>query len=177
MITQKEESLIKCLNKVGLRELPPALEKGSADSFLTAIVLTKRMNGTEAYCYAENDGDNKPTIKIDYGPSIGIVEIVSVHPVQRIDSRVVPYLRNDEEIVQYLCKNRYNKDDIEKMLDDTNKTSDMIKKDRATVRSYILKTAIELQKLKVQEEERVEEIKNYSKRIKNGKSKKEKTDD
>lgn len=177
MISQKEESLQQCLQKVGLRELPPALEKGSTDSFLTAIVLTKRMNGTEAYCYAENDGDNKPTIKIDYGSSIGIVEIVSVHPVQRIDSRVVPHFRNDEEIVQYLCKNRYDKADIENLLDNTGKTSYMIEKDRATVRSYILKTAIEFQKLNAKEEERVEEIKNYSKRIKNGKPKKEKIDD
>lgn len=177
MISQKEESLQACLQKVGLRVLPPALEKGSNDSFLTAIVLTKRMNGTEAYCYAENDGDNKPSIKIDYGPSVSIASIEAVYPVQRIDSRVVPHLRNDEEIVQYLCKNRYDTADIEKLLDNAGKTSDMIEKDRATVRSYILKTAIEFKKLNAKEEERVEEIKNYSKRIKNGKSKKEKTDD
>lgn len=169
----KEISLQECLRKTGLRELPEPVAEGDYDryTFLSAIVLTVRMNGTEAYCVAENDGTGL-SIKHDFGPCSAIREITAVYPLQRLDRRVVPDLRTDEAIMQYLCKNKFSAEEIAALLSRDGKTDAQIKADRDKIRQYIVKTAVDENNRKKQEESRVAEVKSYKSRIsKNGKRK------
>ena len=168
MIGIKEETLQMALQKTGLRELPKALKPSDMQTFLSAIVLTKRINGIESYAYAENDGDGGINIKEDFGPCVRIQSIESIHPVKTIDRKILPDLRSDKQIVEYLCKSRYDKNEIEGLLSKDGKTIEQIKEDRAIIKGYISKQAIDFAKRKDAEESRVNEMKSYKSRVDNG---------
>lgn len=165
MITQKEESLQTALQKCGLRELPKAIKLEDTRMCMSAIMLTKRVNGTEAYVYAENDGNGNLSIVADYGPCVAIYSIESIHPVKMLDKKIMPDLRSDKQIIEYLCKSAYDRSEIEPLLSKEGKTAEQIKADRETVRQYIGKVAVGFAKRQQAEAERVDEIKNYKSRI------------
>lgn len=169
MITIKEASLQECLQVAGLIELPRSISPDENVAFMKAIVLTLRTNGQEAYCIAENDGDNGLSIVSDFGPSVAIRSIISIHPTQMIDKKVLPDFRSDKQIISYLCKSHYDNVLIERLLSKKDKTPEQIKADRDTIRGYVFKIAIEAAKKKENERERVENIKSYTSRIKNEK--------
>ena len=171
----KDESLYQCLQKTGLRELPDAVTQQDNDkyTYLTAIVLTVRTNGMEAYCVAENDGAGL-SVKHDYGPCAAIREIKAVYPVRKLDRSVVPDLRNDAEIKQYLCKSLYSTQEIDALLSTDGKSPEQIKSDRDKIFQYVVKASVDFSNRKKQETERVAEVKSYKSRIKKdvkGKSK------
>lgn len=168
MISQKEESLQLALQKTGLRKLPKAMKQDGTQTFLSAIVLTRRSNGTEAYAYAENDGDGKPHIKKDFGPCVTIASIEEVYPVQILDKKVIPDLRSDKQIMEYLSKGGYERSEIETLLSRADKTSEQINSDRNKVKQYVTRVAIECERRRAQEEERVAKIRSYKSRINNG---------
>lgn len=174
----KEESLYQCLQKTGLRELPEAFSPADNDkyTYLSAIVLTARTNGMEAYCVAENDGTGL-SVKHDYGPCAAIREIKAIYPVRKLDRSVVPDLRNDNEIKKYLCKNLYSTQEIETLLSRDGKSDERIKADREKVFQYVIKASVDFSNRKKQEAVRVAEVKSYKSRIKkDGKGKSQRAD-
>lgn len=169
---------MQCLQKTGLRELPEALTYDENDkyTFLSAIVLTVRMNGMEAYCVAENDGTGL-SIRHDFGPCIAIREITRIFPIQRLDRSIVPDLKNDAEIRQYLCKNLYSTQEIDALLAYDGKSKEQIKADREKIFQYIIKASVDFSNRQKREVERVAEVKSYKSRIKkDGKAGKKKAD-
>lgn len=174
----KEESLYRCLQKTGLRELPEAITPTDNDKYtwLSAIVLTARTNGMEAYCVAENDGAGL-SIKHDFGPCVAIREIKTIYPVRKLDRSVIPDLRNDNEIRQYLCKSLYSTQEIDALLSVDDKSDTQIKTDREKLFQYIVKASVDFSNRKKQEEARVAEVKSYKSRItKDGKRKSKRAD-
>lgn len=165
-VTIKESSLQGCLQKLGLRALPKQ-ETGDRNNILQAVVLTRRTNGMESYCIAENDGSGKLAITKDFGPCAAIYSILAVYPIQSVDKKILPDFRSDKQIVDYLCKSIYNKEDIERLLSKEGKSPEQIKTDRKTVKDYVVKTAIDFEKRKAKEVERVAEVNAYTSRIQN----------
>lgn len=165
-INIKDETLQLALKEAGIISLPRGMSSASDKIWISAIVLTKRINGQESYAYALNDGSGKPVIKADFGPYLAISQILSIHPVESVEKRFQPDLRSDKQIVTFLSKNGYNPVEIEALLDKkTHDTPESIRSDRAKVKSYVTKVAITLAKQTLMEEKRVKDIKNYNSRI------------
>lgn len=168
-MSPKEETLQLALQKTGLRALPKAISANDTRVWINAIVLVQKM-GMETYCLAQNNGDGKPSITQDFGPCYAISEILSIHPIEVIDRRFTPNLRSDKAIVAFLSKNGYDEALITAMLDKSaHNTPEEAKADREKVKQFVMQVAIKIAQKTIVEEERCREIKEYAKRVKDGK--------
>lgn len=172
-ITVKQETLQRALQLTGLSELPKPLTQSNNATWIRAIVLVTKLGGIQSYCLADNNGFGLPAIKHDLGPSKCIVSIDAIYPYEKLDKRFTPDLRSDKQIVEFLSRNGHNAASIEALLSKEGKSQDDITADRAIVKSYIYNAGIQLAKKTLDEEQRCAEIKQYTKRIKNGKDSKE----
>lgn len=158
MISIKQETLQRALEKTGLRELPKtAIDNGTI--WITAIVMVEKTGGIQSYCLASNDGEGGIAITNDFGPSLAIVRILAVYPVEKLDKRFRPDLRSDKQIIAFLVKNGYDEATIAKMLDKTSHNStETLNADRQKVRAMVNKVAIKLSRQTLAEDERCRNI-------------------
>lgn len=158
MISVKQETLQRALEKTGLRELPkPATDNRTV--WITAIVMVEKTGGIQSYCLASNDGEGGIAITNDFGPSLAIVRMLAVYPVETLDKRFRPDLRSDKQIIAFLAKNGYDEAAIAKMLDNSaHDSAESLNADRQKVRAMVNKTAIKLSQQTLAEEERCRNI-------------------
>lgn len=168
MITVKQETLQRALEKTGLRELPKQIAADSTQIWITAIVMVEKAGGLQSYCLATNDGDGGVAITHDFGPSIAITKILSVYPVETLDKRFRPDLRSDKQVIIFLGKHGYDEATVAKMLDKaSHETAESLAEDRRKVRAMVNKVAIGLSKQTLAEEDRCRNI-GMKSRIDNG---------
>ena len=168
MITVKQETLQYALEKTGLRELPKPISPDSGIIWITAIVMVEKAGGVQSYCLASNDGEGGVSITHDFGPSLAIMKILSVHPVETLEKRFRPDIRSNRQTIDFLAKNGYNADTIAQMLDKaSHDTPESLAADRAKVRDMVNKVALKLSKQTLAEEERCRNI-GLKSRIDNG---------
>lgn len=165
MITKKEETLQRCLEKTGLRKLPSTVQEGKV--WIDGIALVKRINGQEDYVLVQNDGDNNPNVVQDFGPCVMIHTIETIYPVNTVDRKFVPDLRSNKAVTEFLVRYNYDKDEITALLDKEGKTADRIAADRAKIKNYITKTSIRIAKDSIAETNRCLEIHKYAEAKKN----------
>ena len=157
-----EYTLGECLNKCGLRSLPDALTNSEQARWINAIVLVSK-GGVEEYCIAKNDGNGKPSITHDFGVCRAITFIKNIYPIERLsDNDIIPRFKNDAEIVQYLCKSKYDRSEIELLLSVDGKSPEQIEADRSEINRRINDLALGAQKRKIAERKRVNEIKEFA---------------
>lgn len=169
-LTEQEITLQAALQDFGLTMLPKEIKKDSGIELIEGIALVTKSNGMQGYVKVSGDGEGGITIKKDYGHALLIRSIDKLYPVQTLDAkRFKPDLRSDKQIIKFLCKSDYDEAEITALLSKDNKTPDKIKSDRDIIKKYINTVAIKIAKQKLQEEERIEELKSYASRINNGK--------
>lgn len=165
-LSEREYTLQMCLQEVGLSELPPAISASYTKRWIKGICLARKLNGIMSYCMCENDG-GKTRLKKDFGQILPVLEIVAIHPYMELDSKYIPDLRSNKQIIEFLTKNGYTADNIEALLSKNDKTNEQQRKDRQTVKDFVIKAAIKNAKAMSDEENRCSEIRNYSNRIQN----------
>lgn len=156
------ETLAECLSATGLRELPQKIGEGYGRTWLRAICEVVKVGGRREYCLCENDGHGKPIVKRDFGACAAIIHIASIHPYEVADNTIVPTFRNNDEILHYLTKSKYDESEIAALL----KNGDM-----PEIQRRINAVAMAAQKSKKSEEERVKKIKEYAEAVKAEKEK------
>lgn len=152
----------ECMSATGLRELPPKISMDDSRTWLRAIALVTKVGGRKEYCLCENDGKGHPNIKRDFGVCAAIVFIDSIHPYEFADKTIVPTFKNNDEILHYLTKSKYDRTEIEVLL----KNGDM-----PEIQRRINAVAMDAQKSKKSEEVRVKKIKEYAEAVKAEKQK------
>lgn len=163
----KDETLQLALREAGVKTLPKSITPSDNMVWISAIALTKRINAQESYVCVVNDGEGNPIIKRDFGPYIAIADIISIHPIEMLNKRFIPDLRSDKQMIGFLEKNGYNPTIIANMLDkNSHATPEAAKTDRARVKSFIHKAAIEIAKKALSEDKRIDKMKDYASRIK-----------
>lgn len=168
-LTDLEISLQAALQDFGLTTLPKEVKKDSGIELIEGIALVTKSNGIQGYVKVSGDGDGGITIKKDYGQALLIRSIDKLYPVQTLDTkRFKPDLRSDKQIIKFLCKSDYDEPEVAALLSKENKTPEQIKADRDIIKKYINTVAIKIAKQKLAEEERIEELRSYASRIKNG---------
>ena len=146
----EEYTLGECLSACGLRELPPKIGADCNQTWLRAICEVLKVGGRREYCLCENDGHGKPVIKRDFGLCAAIVAVDAIYPFEFADRTIVPAFKSDAEIVHYLSKSKYDKAEIEALLEAG---------DREEIQRRIHEVALGAQKRKKSEEERVRKMK------------------
>lgn len=168
MITPEEETLQIALQEAGLRALPKEWKPESSVVWITAIALVTKVGCRREYVYCHNSGYNLPSVAKDYGACAAIISFDAIYPVEILDKRFTPDLRSNDAIIKFLAKNGHQASVVASLLSKDGKTPEEIKKDKAIVKSYVNQAAIVLAKKTLAEESRVNEIRNYANRIKNG---------
>lgn len=136
--------LLDALKAIGWPDLPKPIGAGYDKTWIKAIVKVRKYSGVESYCLAVNDGQGKPRIVRDFGPTAIIAEILSIHPYEETASqRIIPRFTNDEQIVKYLHKFGHKDAVIAALLSTENKTSEQIEADRAQVNDLIEQAALQ----------------------------------
>lgn len=167
-LSDKAITLQECLAATGQRDLPKKIGANYNKVWIKAICLVRKAGGFEEYCLCDNDGNNKPSIKRDFGRSAAIQEILGIFPYQELEGRFTPDLRSDKAILSFLVKNGYKEEEISTLLEKEGKDPEQVKKDRATVKTFVNNIALKLAKNTLAEEQRCKDLKNYKKRIDNG---------
>ena len=72
--------LLDALKEIGWPDIPKAIGANYKKRWIKAIVKVRKYNGLESYCIAVNDGDGKPRIIRDFGPTSIIADVISIHP-------------------------------------------------------------------------------------------------
>lgn len=139
--------LLDALKEIGWPDIPPAIDESYKKRWIKAIVKVRKHNGAESFCLAVNDGNDKPRIIRDFGPTSIITDIISVHPYEEIDRNPVPRFANDEQRVRYLRKMGYDEAEAVKLLSVDNKTTEQIEADRAKINGYIEEVAMRQAKI------------------------------
>lgn len=161
-MSPQEQTMMECLSATGLRELPPKLDANEKRTWLRAIALCTKVGGIKNYVLCENDGHGKAVVKRDFGRAACIVFIDSIHPYEFADNTIVPTFKDDNEIIHYLCKSKYDRAEIEALLKNG---------DREEINRKINAVAMSAQKSKKSEEARVKKIKEYAEAVKAEKEK------
>jgi hypothetical protein len=140
-LSQLDISLQDAIEAAGLVCLPDKLTPGSTVTWLKAIGLVLKNNGTKGYVLMEYDGANTK-IKRDFGTSAQIIDTLEIYPYETLERRFIPKLSTDEDTVTYLKKMLNNEAEVRTLLDKTSKSLDTIAKDSATVKKMVLQCAI-----------------------------------
>lgn len=160
-MTPLEITMQECLSATGLRELPQKISADCDKTWLRAICEVVKIGGRREYCLCENKSD-KPSITRDFGACAAIVQVSAIFPYEYADRTIVPTFKDDNEIIHYLTKSKYDKAEIEALL----KAGD-----REEIERRIHNVALGFQKRKIEEKKRVKEIKEYSEAVKAEKEK------
>lgn len=156
-MTPQEETLQYALQDFGLRALPKEWKPNSNIIMIDGIAEVLKVGNIREYVKVSYDG-HKVSINRDYGQCLAIVKIEKIYAVNTVDKSILPDLRSDKQIIQYLCKSVYNVSDIEKLLSKEGKTPEQIKADREVIKGYINDLALKYQKRKLAEEKRVKSM-------------------
>lgn len=148
----------ECLSAVGLRALPKKITAKYDKTWIRAIALVTKIGGRKEYCLCDNDGNNRPIVKRDFGTSATIVSVDEIYPYEEADKTDIPSLNTDESVIKYLCKSKHNPDEIKALLSTDGKSETQIKADRATIDGYIKDIALGYQKRKADEKRRVQRM-------------------
>ena len=99
---KSEESLIDALSWASLRSLPE--EDTRENVWIRAIAKVSKRDGSTSYVAMCKDKNGKPTIVKDFGTASGIVETISIHPYQLLETTRVPKFktRTKEERIEWL---------------------------------------------------------------------------
>lgn len=170
-LTEKETTLQECLQECGLRELPSAIGADYKGTWLRAIALVTKVGGRKNYVLCENDGHGHPNIKRDFGYCAAIVFVDFIYPYEFADNTIVPTFKDDNEIIHYLCKSRYDRVEVESLLAVDSKSPEQIEADRSEINRRINDIALSAQKSKIEEKKRVRAIKEYAEKVKSEKPK------
>lgn len=165
-MTPQEITMQECLSATGIRELPPKIGEDYDKTWLRAICEVVKVGGRREYCLCENDGHGKPIVKRDFGVCAAIVYIANIHPYDVADNTIVPTFKNNDEILHYLTKSKYDRAEIETLL----KNGDM-----PEIQRRINAVAMSAQKSKIAERKRVNQIKEFAQKAKEEKKEKLKT--
>lgn len=157
-MTQLEYTLGECLSDCGLRELPPEWDSKKT-TLVDGIALVVKSTGNE-YCKVANK-DGKIAVVRDYGKCVSILKIERIYAINTITKADIPKFKSNEEIIHFLCKSKYDRAEIEELL----------KTDRAEVKRRIRDLALEMEKHKISERKRVDEIKEFAQKAKEEKQK------
>lgn len=139
--------LLEVLKVIGWADLPLPIDASYKKKWIKAVVKVRKLSGHESFCLAVNDGNDKPRIIRDFGPTSIITDIISVHPYEEIDRNPVPRFTSDEQIVKYLYKKGFKEDVTLPLLSTDNKTPEQIKADRAKINGYIEEVAMRQAKI------------------------------
>lgn len=134
--------LEEALSIARLGDLSPAIDEKYRKQWIKAIVKVQRSNGSTGYCLAVNDGSDKPLIVRDLCPNGIIVNILSIHPYEESSDNIIPHFKSDAQVVKYLCKNRYDRAEVERLISLEGKTPEQIKADRDILKGYIRAAAM-----------------------------------
>lgn len=145
--------LEEALRIAQLSDLPPAIDDAYKRHWLKAIVKIQRSNGEIGYCLAVNDGNNKPRIIRDFNPTGIIIRILSIHPYEETERNIIPRFANDEQVVKYLCKNGFKRDEIVYLLKTEGKTDEQVNADKEILKSYIMQVANKQVQIKLESDE------------------------
>lgn len=145
--------LEEALRIAQLGDLPPAIDDAYKRHWLKAIVKIQRSNGEIGYCLAVNDGNNKPRIIRDFNPTGIIIRILSIHPYEETERNIIPRFANDEQVVKYLCKNGFKRDEIVYLLKTEGKTDEQVNADKEILKSYIMQVANKQVQIKLESDE------------------------
>lgn len=157
-----EETLTECLSATGLRALPEKLDLNDNRTWLRSICLVTKCGGFKNYVLCENDGKGHPVVKRDFGACSAIVFFDSIHPFEFADKTIVPTFKDDNAIIAYLCKSKYDRAEIEALI----KAGD-----REEIQRRINDVSLGLAKRKKQEESRVKKMKEMAEAAKAEKEK------
>lgn len=114
MANIKEESLSKALSAKRIPDLPKQYREDSAEYWLEAIVLVRKLNMSQSYAVAKRDADGKISYTADFGDISPISGLISIHPYMYLNKeRYMPfetmvqkrhalkeYLGGDEEVIE-----------------------------------------------------------------------------
>ena len=145
--------LEEALRIAQLGDLPLAIDETYKKHWLKAIVKIQRSNGETGYCLAVNDGNNKPRIIRDFNPTGIIIRILSIHPYEETERNIMPRFANDEQVVKYLCKNGFKRDEIVYLLKTEGKTDEQVNADKEILKSYIMQVANKQVQIKLESDE------------------------
>lgn len=129
--------LLDALKEIGWSDLPQAIGKGYKKKWIKAIVKVRKYSGVESYCLAVNDGNDKPRIIRDFGPTAIIAEILSIHPYEEAGKNIIPRFTSDEQIIKYFRKSDYSESEIASLLSTKDKSPEQIESDRRQINGYI----------------------------------------
>lgn len=161
-MTPQDITMQECLSAVGLRSLPQKLDLNDDRTWLRAIALVTKVGGRKEFCLCENDGKGHPNVKRDFGVCASIVQVCAIFPYEFADNTIVPTFKDDNEIIHYLTKSKYDRAEIEALL----KAGD-----REEINRRINDLALSAQKSKIAEKKRCEEIKEFAQKAKEEKEK------
>lgn len=151
--------LLDALKAIGWPDLPQPIGAGYKKTWIKAIVKVRKYSGVESYCLAVNDGQGKPRIIRDFGPTAIIAEILSIHPYEEAAShRIIPHFIDDEQRIKYLRKFGHKDAEIAALLSTENKPPEQIEADRAQVNGFIEQAALKQAKALSDIEEESKEL-------------------
>lgn len=169
-MTEKEISLQEALHDLGLPSLPKETPASAYMNVIEGVALVSKINGAQNYAIVVSDGEGQLYVRKDYGLSAMIRSIDKVYAKSMIDAKSYsPDLRSDKQIMQFLKRRSYEEEEISKLLSKEDKTPEEIKRDRDTIKAYISKECVAIAKENIAEDNRINQIKGYAQRIKNGK--------
>lgn len=139
--------LLDALKEIGWPDLPPAIGEGYKKTWIKAVVKVRKYSGAESYCLAVNDGNDKPRIIRDFGPTAIIAEILSIHPYEETGKNIIPRFTSDEQVFRYLTKSDFKAEEIALLLSKDNKSPEQIEADRKQIKGYIEQVAMKQAKI------------------------------
>lgn len=113
--------------------------------WLRAVVKVTKCDNSENYAVADNDGYGKPTIVRDYGNMASIVRIDKIYPALLLKNDDLPNFRMKKDVANYLVKNGYDEEEVNKLMSTEDKTPEQIKEDNEKIKSMVYTTEIKKQ--------------------------------
>lgn len=155
-------SLTEALSEARISTLPPTA-KNTNKIWVKAIVKVRKCNGSTNYAIGVNNGAGYPIIVNDYGASARIARIEEIYPFLFMASRGIPDMRSKNDIIEYLGRAGYNRDDVVYLLStkdkcDIDKSPEQENADRKIVKQWVYETAIRHELKKVDDSVRAEKM-------------------
>lgn len=175
MITEKEETLQRCLNEVGLRELPKILSSTNAN-WRRAIALVQKVSGAQGYCLVKRGLDGSVNVSRTFGSMSAISEVKEIYPYDFTKAIIDMKKATAEEKAKILRRNGDNTwRDAQELTSTEGKTEEEV----AAVDAMVVAAAEELaeKRARFDEEQRIKDeqhIKNALEYQKNGKQRRTK---
>lgn len=150
--------LEEALRIAQLGDLPPAVDGTYKNYWLKAIAKVQRANGEMGYCIAVNDGDNSPRIIRDLAPNGIILKVLAIYPYEESSRNIIPRFSNDEQILKYLCKYGYKREEIVRLMNMEGKDASKQKQDKDIINGYIAQVANKQAQIKLESDEQAKKL-------------------